>query len=204
MDDHYFSEDIEVDDEALERAKPVRVRLGAYEVTLWVGRGVFAKSGLDRGSELLIKSLVIAPGERVLDLGCGYGPIAVAAALDTGAGLVLGTDVNPLAVTLAARSAESLQLAPTAFALTHGYECLREGSFDVIATNPPIRAGWRVVFPMIDGAPAMLRPGGRLLAVARTRQGADTLMRRIGAAFGNVEIVRRGSGFKVFRAVKAG
>jgi len=196
--DHYFSRD------AGPPADPQRttVRLGSEPLALWTARGVFSWRSLDRGTELLIAALEVAPGERILDLGCGYGPLAVYVSRHEPTAEVIATDVNPRAVELAARNLEQYGRSAWSCLLADALAPFGDAPLDVIATNPPIRAGWRVVFPMVDDAPRVLRPGGRFYAVARTRQGADTLMKRIAGAFGNCEIVRRGSGYKVMRAVR--
>src|SRR4030067_304561 len=68
---------------------------------------------------------------------------------------------------------------------------------------PPIRAGRSIVDRIVHEAPAHLLDGGSLWIVARTRQGADAIRARMERAFGNVAVVRRGSGYKVLRSTKA-
>ena len=82
------------------------------------------------------------------------------------------------------------------------YEPVAEMAFDQIVSNPPIRAGRDVVDRIISDAPMHLLDGGSLWLVARTRQGAASIQRRMAAAFGTATVVRRGSGFKVLRSAK--
>ncbi len=178
------------------------VRLCGLELRLRTAAGVFSRHRVDRGTELILEAVQVRPDERTLDLGCGYGVMGIVAARLAPQGWAVLSDINPLAVALA-RENIALNSADNAWALVaDGLEPFADEAFSLILCNPPVRAGWRVVFPMIDGAPRVLRPGGRAFFVARTRQGAPTLQKRLAAAFGNAEIVNRGSGYKVIRAVK--
>ncbi|HYM69885.1 MAG TPA: methyltransferase, partial [bacterium] len=73
-------------------------------------------------------------------------------------------------------------------------------TFDVIAMNPPIRAGRAVVLRLLREARDCLAPSGRLYLVARTSQGAQTLGRLMGEMFARVAEVQRGGGFRVYEA----
>jgi len=75
-------------------------------------------------------------------------------------------------------------------------------SLDVVCCNPPIRAGKAVVEQFVRGSHRVLRQGGSLWMVVRTRQGAASLERMVRAAFGNVATVARAGGYRVFRAIK--
>jgi len=167
-------------------------------------RGVFSKSRVDRGTELLAESIEVGPGETFLDLGCGIGVIGIAIAKTTEAAGVWMTDVNERAIALAARNAKRNGVAHRVTA-TAGefYAPVGDRAFDHIATNPPIRAGRDVVGRMIEEAPDHLRHGGALWLVARTRQGAPTLRERMRATFGDAEIVARASGYRVLRSMLA-
>lgn len=194
--EHYFTRETHSSPQLI----ALRVRLRGIETHLMSAHGVFSHRGLDRGTELLIEAMEVGEGDTVLDLGCGYGAVAVAAVRLAVRGGIVATDVSARAVELCRVNLSAQPSSRTLVLQADGYAAFRPGSFDAIVTNPPIRAGWRVVFPLIDGAPEMLRPGGKFFAVGRARQGIDTLIRRVDAAFGNCEVVRRGSGYKVIRA----
>ena len=165
-------------------------------------RGVFSKSRVDRGTELLAEAIEVKPGETLLDLGCGIGVIGIAIAKTTDTAGVWMTDVNERAIALATRNAKRNGVAHRVTATAGDlYAPVADLRFDHIATNPPIRAGRGVVVRMIEGAPDHLRPGGALWLVARTRQGAPTLQHRMGTTFGGAEVVGRGSGYRVLRSV---
>jgi 16S rRNA (guanine1207-N2)-methyltransferase len=141
--------------------------------------------------------------DRVLDLGCGYGPIGLVAASLAPYGRAVLIDANARAATLAAANAARLRLRNVHVVVADSASAIREGSFDVVATNPPIRAGRRIVRAFIDGAWQALRPGGRFYLVARTAQGARTLARIIDERFGEARQVAAHGGFRVFEATRA-
>lgn len=172
------------------------------ELRLATDAGVFSRGGLDRGTELLLKALELGPCESVLDLGCGYGALGIAAAKLSQGGRVVLTDVNERAAGLAKSNLRENQVANAEVRVGDLYEAVPGLAFDHIVCNPPIRAGRAVVDRIISEAPAHLLDGGHLWLVARTRQGADAIRGRMAQAFGNAEIVRRGSGYKVLRSTK--
>lgn len=164
---------------------------------------VFSRKEIDRGTELLIDALAVGPCESLLDLGCGYGPIGISIAADVEGVHVIMTDTNRRAVGLARKNASrnDVRIEPRVGTL---YEPVEGLFFDHIASNPPIRAGKTVVYGIVDGGPAHLLEGGSLWLVARSRQGAPSLREKLRATFGNADIVARGSGFWVLRAIRRG
>ena len=164
--------------------------------------GVFARGGLDRGTELLIEALDLGPCELVLDLGCGTGAIGLAAARLSEGGHVVLTDINARAVRLARDNLRANGVANAEVRQGDLYAPVAGMAFDHIVSNPPLRAGRPVVDRIVSEAPAHLLDGGHLWLVARTRQGAESLQGRMAEAFGHAEIVKRGSGYKVLRATK--
>jgi 16S rRNA (guanine1207-N2)-methyltransferase len=164
--------------------------------------GVFARSGLDRGTELLIEALDLGPCELVLDLGCGTGAIGLAASRLSEGGHVVLTDINERAVRLARENLRVNAVANAEVRKGDLYAPVEGMAFDHIVSNPPLRAGRAVVDRIVSEAPAHLLDGGRLWLVARTRQGAEALRRRMADTFGDAAIVKRGSGYKVLRATK--
>ena len=162
---------------------------------------VFSRREVDAGTRLLIDAVDVKASDCVLDLGCGYGPIGIALAGTVDGVRIVMTDVNRRAVRLARKNAESNGVRAD---VREGalYEPVAGLAFDHIVSNPPIRAGKAVVHAIVDGAPGHLVDGGSLWLVARTQQGAPSLMRKMEDVFGNVEVVARGGGFRVLRSVR--
>jgi 16S rRNA (guanine1207-N2)-methyltransferase len=163
-------------------------------------RGVFAHGRLDRGTRLLLDALDIGPSDDVLDVGCGVGIVGIVCAARAPRGASVLLDVNERAVALSVDNARRNRCGNVEVLRGSAYEPLAGRRFDVIATNPPIRAGRAVVGAIIAGAPAHLKAGGRFYLVARTAHGAKTLGRLIADAFGDSEEIERGGGFRVYRA----
>ncbi len=178
------------------------VRVRGLELRLRTDAGVFSRGGLDRGTELLIEALALGPSELVLDLGCGTGAIGIAAAKLSSSGHVVLTDINERAVRLARENLRHNGVTNAEVRQGDLYAPVAGMSFDHVVSNPPIRAGRAVVDRIISEAPAHLLDGGHLWLVARTRQGAESLQRRMADAFGHAKIVKRGSGYKVLRSTK--
>ncbi|MCS7173894.1 MAG: class I SAM-dependent methyltransferase [Armatimonadetes bacterium] len=187
------------------------VRSRPREVRLWFGsrlfvfetdRGVFSHGSVDRGTRLLLEALEVRPEDEILDVGCGYGVIGLVAAAQAPRGHAVLVDVNERAVALARRNALRNGIHNVEVLQGDLYKPVGSRTFDLIATNPPIRAGRAVVRALIEGARKHLKPGGRFYLVARTAQGARTLGRLIGEVFGGVVEVERGGGYRVYRAVR--
>ncbi|EQD50763.1 methyltransferase small, partial [mine drainage metagenome] len=106
-----------------------------------VDRGIFASRELDPGTDLLITKLEIGRSDRVLDLGCGWGAIGVAAAKASPEARVVMVDVNRRAVRLARENLAQNRLTNAEVRTGSMFEAVPGERFDVIATNPPYRIG---------------------------------------------------------------
>lgn len=180
------------------------VRIRGIELMLRTDAGVFSRTRLDRGTELLVESLEIGARDILLDLGCGYGAIGLVVAKMNPEGHVLMTDVNERAVALAKKNVQYAGVRNAEVRAGDLYEPAGDVLFHHIVSNPPIRAGRGVVDRIVGEAPAHLFGGGNLWLVARTSQGANSPKGRMQSTFRNAEVVRRGSGYKVLRSRKEG
>ena len=135
---HYYDLDPSLDS----KERLIEFVISGRKISLYTDNGVFSKSELDRGSRLLIETLLpLNLTGRILDLGSGYGPIGLSIGLySTNASLVLA-DVNPRAVALCKKNAELLNLSNRVTVLQSDIYSNVEGKFDAILLNPPIRAG---------------------------------------------------------------
>ncbi len=161
--------------------------------------GVFSRERLDPGTSLLLKALPLDFSGRALDLGCGWGPVGVMMAVRWPHAEIVMTDINSRAVELALRNLSSNGLSAAVFQ-GDGFSSV-PGLFDLIAINPPIRAGKAVIYRLFDESAERLKPGGALYVVMRKQQGAESAQRHLVERMGKVETVERGSGYRVFLAV---
>lgn len=184
------------------RPRKIRAQLRGREWTFVTDRGVFGRDAVDAGSRLLIETMRIASTDRVLDLGCGYGPVGLVAAALASAGRAVLVDVNERAVHLAKENAVLNNVPNVEILVGDGTTPVAGRTFDVAVTNPPIRAGRATILRLMREVWDILRPGGRLAFVVRTAQGAKTLAREVAAIFGTVTELAREGGYRVFEAIK--
>ena len=170
--------------------------------SFYTDSGVFSKSAVDYGSEVLIETMTIAPGSSVLDMGCGWGPIGISAAFLNPTGKVLMADINTRALDLAARNIKLHSIENAEVVQSDIYSSLEGLLFDVILTNPPIRAGKSVVHSIFRGAVEHLNPGGSLWVVIQKKQGAPSAEKLLKELFPQVHIRERSKGYYVFEAIK--
>jgi 16S rRNA G1207 methylase RsmC len=200
MDDqeHYFSADPDVEFTREEFTTTV----WGHELTLTSGSGVYSKGHLDIGTSVLFRETEPPVQGNFLDLGCGYGPIALAIAAAVPLSSVIAVDVNERAVALANENAARLGVDNRVVA------CLPDAVpgdlvFDEIWSNPPIRIGKQALHDLLLRWLPRLAPGGRAVLVVGKNLGGDSLQRwlteqgwptsRIGSAKGfRVLEVRRG------------
>jgi len=196
--EHYFTE------------RPLSVRQPLiYEDTLrgiplkfWTDHGVFSRGHTDPGTEEIIKAMDLTGAGRILDLGCGYGIIGIVAAKLAPSAHVVLTDPNERAVELARQNLQTNQVQNAEVRQGSGFEPVAGETFDVILTNPPIRAGNAVVFALIAGAAEHLNPSSRFYLVARTKQGARTFAAEMARHLVDVRQVEQGSGYRVYCGMK--
>lgn len=197
---HYFT-----NDPALRsRPRTVAFRVAGLELALRSDEGVFSKRRLDEGSRLLIETILREPlGKRILDLGCGYGPIGIAVALKRPEAEVVLSDVNRRAVKLAAENVRALGLEGRAKAVESDLYAQIDGTFDAIITNPPIRAGKKTLAGIYEGARERLATKGALFLVIRKAQGEASCEAALKELYEDVSTLDKRKGYVVLRAARA-
>lgn len=200
MNDHYYSNKPQSES----RRQTFEATLRGFSFRFTSDAGVFSRDGVDYGSRVLIKEMEIPPDARVLDIGCGYGPIGLTAARLAPQGHVTMIDINERAVELAAHNASSNEIRNVSFAASDLFTAVEGEMFDVILANPPIRAGKAVVHRLFSEAFDFLRPGGSLWVVIRNKQGAPSARAKLEEVYGEEQVreVGKDKGFRVYRSVK--
>ncbi|QIM21187.1 methyltransferase [Phycicoccus sp. HDW14] len=170
--DHYFTASPASDGER----RPLRVRLAGRTVEVEVAGGVFSPGGLDKGTRVLLDEAPAPPPEGTfLDLGCGWGPVALSLAMHSPAATVWALDVNERALDLCRRNAASLGLPGVHAGPAESVPA--DLRFDVIWSNPPIRVGKAVLHDLLGTWLPRLTPGGRAYLVVQKNLGSDSLQR---------------------------
>lgn len=195
--DHYFTAHPASADER----RNLSVRLAGRDVEVETAGGIFSPGRLDLGTQVLLRSVPDVPdgAREALDLGCGWGPVALSIALESPATRVWAVDVNERSLDLTRRNAARLGLdgvvATTPDAVPDDVR------FDVIWSNPPIRVGKAALHAMLELWLPRLRDGASAHLVVQRNLGADSLHAWLAERFPAAEVTRTASakGFRVLQ-----
>ena len=178
------------------------VHINDDRVEFLTASGIFSKDHVDKATRTLIEAFVPQEGERtVLDLGCGWGVVAVMLKKTYPDLDITATDVNERAVAYTKKNG-SKHGVDLKILQSDVFSSLREEKFDVILTNPPYAAGREICFKFITESYHNLNPGGRLLLVARHQKGGKVLREKMEFVFGAVETLKKSGGFHVYCSKK--
>ncbi|MGC1122825.1 MAG: methyltransferase [Candidatus Methanofastidiosia archaeon] len=192
--EHYFTHRPKSEEKITE----ITERIRGYQLQFKTSRGVFSRQRVDFGTRLLTERVEITPEDWLLDLGCGYGVIGVT--LSFLCQYVVLLDINERACRLA-RENILLNRRENAAVICGTPSCVHS-TFDVIAMNPPIRAGKNEVFRLIAQGKQLLRPGGVFYIVARTKQGAKSIFSHLEKEFAHTEYAALKGGYRVMAATQ--
>ena len=196
---YYFDENPAIESNIRE----ISFSLYGQNYTYFTDNGVFSKSKVDEGSYIFLKVLLpLRLTGRILDLGCGYGPIGLTIAINSKEARVDLADINSRALALASRSGERLNLNNRVTFLHSDIFEKIEGPYDSIVVNPPIRAGKVVTYQMYSGAKQFLIDGGSLYVVIRKKQGAESAFKYLETIFENVTVLHKEKGYWIIKATK--
>lgn len=194
---HYYTES---PDSKLTK-QTIEYRLGGESFQLTTASGVFSKDRVDFGTRLMLDTILkedIKPSS-ILDLGCGYGVVGTTLGKLLGAKITMA-DVNERALMLAKENADRYGVEATDVK-SDGFESI-EGAFDLIVTNPPVRAGKKAYYPWFDLAKDYLNDGGQFICVLQKKQGAPSAKAKLTESFGNCEMIARDAGYHILRSIK--
>lgn len=198
MTEHYYSQEPQVES----REALIEVTLRGERLRFYTDRGVFSKKGIDFGTRLLIESLDLNPKSKVIDVGCGYGPIGLTVAKESVHRQVILVDINERALHLAQKNAALNQVEHVQIIRSDLLTEIKEQDFDYIISNPPIRAGKQVIHRLFEESRDHLNPGGELWLVIQKKQGAPSAFEKLKELFSEVEEVTKKKGYRIFRAKK--
>ncbi|MGP5429948.1 class I SAM-dependent methyltransferase [Enterococcus malodoratus] len=198
MANHYYSENPETAHDLHQWS----FELAGKNFQFVTDSGVFSRGTVDYGSRVLIEHFEAEdlPAGTLLDVGCGYGPIGLALAHQTQRPVEM-IDVNNRAVELAQENAKRNGIEADIHQ-SNIYETLHQETYAAIISNPPIRAGKKVVHQILIEAEPLLKVGGSLTIVIQKKQGAPSAKSRMEEVFGNAEIVAKDKGYYIIRSIK--
>ncbi|MEG1503167.1 MAG: class I SAM-dependent methyltransferase [Enterococcus sp.] len=198
MANHYYSENPETAHDLHQWS----FELAGKTFQFVTDSGVFSRGTVDYGSRVLIEHFDATelPEGTLLDVGCGYGPIGLALAYQTKRPVEM-IDVNNRAVELAQGNAKRNGIEADIHQ-SNIYETLNQKTYAAIISNPPIRAGKKVVHQILSEAAPLLKVGGSLTIVIQKKQGAPSAKSKMEEVFGNAEIIAKDRGYYIIRSVK--
>jgi 16S rRNA (guanine1207-N2)-methyltransferase len=195
--DHYFTAEPASPDERRE----IRVRLGGRDLDVETAGGVFSPGHVDHGTDVLLRAVPEPPATGdLLDLGCGWGPVALSLALASPAARVWAVDVNERALDLVRRNAERLGCANVVAARPDAVP--DDVRFNALWSNPPIRVGKESLHELLLLWLPRLAVGAQAHLVVSKNLGADSLQQWVADQLGDradVERVSTSKGFRVLR-----
>jgi len=189
---HYF----DPEPPAPSRRRPVFLHLPGLDLELQADRGVFGSRGVDLGTLTLLKEAPAPPARGdILDLGAGYGPIAIAVARRSPAAQVWAVDVNQRALELTRANAEAAD-TPNVKAVEPDAvpAALR---FSAIYSNPPVRIGKAAMHELLMRWLPRLEPGAAAYLVVQRNLGSDSLAAWLGTQGFEVTRLKSKKGYRI-------
>jgi 16S rRNA (guanine1207-N2)-methyltransferase len=198
MTEHYYS----AHPESTPKIGLIKACFYGRQFEFVTASSVFSKKRVDSGTRLLIESMLLPDRGAALDIGCGYGAVGIAAAVQKPALHVVMTDVNMRAVRLARENIGRNKVANAEVRFGCLYEPVEGSEFDVVLSNPPVSAGMETVKAIITQAPKAMAPKATLQIVVRSKIGGKVLPALFEAVFGNCRVLARQGGYRVLIADK--
>jgi 16S rRNA (guanine1207-N2)-methyltransferase len=190
---HYFTNNSNLPSEP----KEVKVDINNQSYSFLTDNGVFSKKGLDFGTRSLLESIPLERLEgKILDFGCGYGPIGIYLGKNTKIRVDM-IDVNERSIALAKKNALLNKVDVNVFA-SDIYSNINE-KYNFIVTNPPIRIGKKILYQILFEAKNHLVSGGELWLVINKDQGAKSLVKDLEQEY-SVQIIDKIKGFYIICA----
>jgi len=194
---HYYTKK---NDDLKSNEKTIKVVIKDFNFSFITDHGVFSKAGLDFGSRLLIDSVLGLKHEKILDMGSGYGPIGIIYKKFNPSSQVTMVDVNDRALALAKRNAK-LNNQEVEVKYSDVFSDVND-KYDLIITNPPIRAGKDIVYSIFEGAFEHLNDSGVLIFVINKKHGAPSAIKKCEEIFDKVSVITKKSGYYVIKCNK--
>ena len=197
MSNQYF----ENNDKLESNLKEIVYYYRGKSIKLLTDNGVFSKGGVDFGSSLMLKQIDPVGKKKILDVGCGYGVIGISLALTEPNAHVTMVDVNERAMNLSRQNASNNGATNVLVKESFAYQNV-DDMYDLIVTNPPIRAGKKVVHEILEGSFEHLTDDGDLFVVIQKKQGAESAIKKLKTLYSYVEKVAIDKGYWIINCKK--
>lgn len=191
---HYFINDRNLKSEIKKNIETIK----EVEFAFFTDNGVFSKRGLDYGTRVLLENFDFKNKKTFLDVGCGCGPIGIFIAKYSYNNIVDMIDVNEKAIELTKMGIEYNNLSNVNVFISDKYENI-QNKYDAILINPPIHAGKKVVYEIIENAKYYLNDNGEVWIVMRKDQGVKSMMNDMKHIY-DFKIIKRDNGFYILKS----
>ena len=163
--------------------------------------GVFSKKDVDYGSYVLINTVIDKDlGVKLLDLGCGYGPIGIIIKRFNPSITLDMVDINSRATELAKVNLSTNDIEANVYC-NDNIETLNK-SYNTILLNPPIRTGKKNIFDLYEKSYRCLETNGKLYIVIQKKQGEESSFNKLKDLFNNATVINKQHGYYVIEAIK--
>lgn len=178
--------------------RTIKYQYQNFDFIFYSDLGVFSKDHIDYGSMFLVETILSFKKtvNSVLDIGAGYGYLGIVLSKVLESSVTM-TDVNERAVHLCEKNIKENHIDGKAM-ISNCYDNINN-KYDLIVSNPPIRAGKKIVLEVLIGSKNYLKPGGELWFVIRKDQGAKSIVKEVEKHL-KVELLKKSKGFYVFFA----
>lgn len=184
------------------KLRTIHATLAGQNYELVTSNGIFSPERIDTGTQVLLGSVPTPPpGGNLLDLGCGWGPIALTLALESPHATVWAVDVNERALDLVRANAQKLSIVNVNAVLPEDVPA--DVSFTTIWSNPPIRVGKNELHGLLEKWLPRLDAGSDGWLVVQRNLGSDSLHRWLQATFAEEFTVTRVATNKGYRVLRA-
>ena len=201
MANHYYTKN----PDSISQQKHWTYRLKGNTLSFTSDNGVFSKHTVDFGSELLVESYDIPEQFQkasLLDIGCGYGTMGLAYGKAYPELSIEMIDVNERALLLAKENAIKNGIHNVEIHESNLYDTVKKSQYEIIISNPPIRAGKIVVHTILEKAYDYLAENGQLVIVIQKKQGAPSAQKKMEEVFGNCERIQWDKGYWILVSTK--
>lgn len=172
-----------------------------HKLTFKSDNGVFSKHSIDFGTNLLLKNVSLNNTDRLLDMGCGIGIMGISLAKMYPDIKVDMVDVNLRAIELVKENIVNNGISNAQVFESNTYSNVT-GEYDVIVTNPPIRAGKSVVHDIVLNGKNHLINGGKIYVVIQKKQGAESCLKAMKEVYASVDVIDKDKGYFIIKAIK--
>ncbi|QOY37520.1 class I SAM-dependent methyltransferase [Anaerobacillus isosaccharinicus] len=200
MSNHYYSEKPTVESSRRKWESHLR----GLKMLFTSDAGVFSKKEVDFGSQLLLETFRFPRIDGdILDVGCGYGPIGLTLAKENPNCNLTLVDVNERALELTELNAKLNQVKNVTIKKSNLLSAIEGKKFASILSNPPIRAGKKVVHQLFEEAYSHLIDDGELWIVIQKKQGAPSAIEKLESLFSDVVVEKKSKGYFIISAKRS-